>query len=71
MDKLYICLISLIYLFRNTLTLLSFSIVLVPTPLKLWSALDNGLTRIALISINLILFVLKRLHILVTIKIIQ
>ena len=68
MDKLDICIIPLIYLFRMTLTFLSFAIVFVPTPLKIWSALKNGLTWIALISIHLILFILKRLHSLVTIK---
>ena len=71
MNKLYICLIPLIYLFRMTLTLLSFSRVFVPTPLKLGSALNNGLTWISLISIHLIIFVLKQLHSLVTIKLIQ
>ena len=68
MDKLDICIIPLIYLFRMTLTFLSFAIVFVPTTLKIWSALNNGLTWIALISIHLILFILKRLHSLVTIK---
>ena len=53
------------------LTLLSFSIVLVTNPLKSLSVINNGLTWIALISIHLILFVLKRLQILVTIKLTQ
>ena len=71
MDKLDICLIPLIYLLRMTLTLLSFTIVFVPNPLKLWSALKNRLTWIYLIIIHLILFVLKQLHSLVTIKLVQ
>ena len=71
MDKLDFCLIPLIYLFRKTLTLLYFYIVLVPTPLKLRSTIKNGLTWIALISSHLILFVLKWHDSLVTIKLTQ
>ena len=59
MDKLDIYLILPIYLFRMNLTLLSFAIVLVPTSLKLWISIKNGLIWIALIKMHIILFVLK------------
>ena len=71
MDKFYICLIPLVYLFRMTLTIISLAIYLVPTPSKIGSALRNDIIWIVYIIIHFIIFVLKKLHTLIQIHTIQ
>ena len=71
MDKLDLVLISLLYLFRMTLTLISVAINLVPTPSKIWTAIRNAITWTAIISLYIIIFFLLALHRLTQIPIIQ
>ena len=71
MDKSYLVLIPLLYLFRMTLTLISVAMKFMPTPSKVWTEIRNAITWTAIISLHLILFVLSALHILTLIPIIQ
>ena len=71
MDKIDLDLIPLLYLFRMTLTLISVVMNFMPTPPKVWTEISNAITWTAIISLNLILFVLSALHRLTQIPIIQ
>ena len=71
MDELNLVLITLLYLLRMTLTLMSVAITFVPTPSKVWTAIRNAMTWTAIISLHMILFVLSALHRLTQIQIIQ
>ena len=54
-----------------TLTLISVAINLMPTPSKVWTEIMNYITWTAIISLDMILFVLSALHRLTQIPIIQ
>ena len=71
MDKIYLGLIPLPYLFRMTLTLISVAMNFLPTPSKVWMAIRSEIIWTANISLHLILFFLSALHILTKIPIIQ
>ena len=55
-------LVSFIYLFRMTSTIISAAIRSMPTPLKLWSALRNGAKWTAIIGLHAILFAISALY---------
>ena len=71
MDRLDLVLFTLLYLFRTALTLISVAINFMPTPSKVWTAIRNAITWTAIISFDMILFVLSTLHRLTQIPIIQ